>query len=127
MNKIKQAVVIMGLALSLPMMAQTTHVKLTHYNPVKSQCDSQPHITSDGSRINMRKLKNKKIRWCAISRDLLFLFPKNKTRRIWIEGYGVYEVRDVTHKRLRHTVDILLHPSDNKKICEQRVKIKILR
>ena len=59
-----------------------THVTLTYYQPVKEQCNSQPLITADGSKINLHHLKQGKIRWCAISRDLLWLFPKNKPKRI---------------------------------------------
>ena len=43
-----------------------------------------------------------------------------------IEGFGVYEVRDVTNKRFKHRVDILVHPKNSKKILLKNVKIKIL-
>ena len=104
-----------------------THVKLTCYQPVKEQCDSEPLITSDGSKINLKHLKQGKIKWCAISRDLLWLFPKDKQKRIYIDGFGLYEVRDIMNKRFTHSVDILIHPEDNKRICLQKVKIKILK
>lgn len=43
--------------------AQTiTHVTLTCYQPVKSQCDKNPLITADGSKINLHHLKNNKIK-----------------------------------------------------------------
>lgn len=62
--------------------AQTvTHVKLTCYQPVKSQCNNQPLITADGSKINLHHLKNNKIKWCAISRDLLYLFLRINLRK----------------------------------------------
>lgn len=107
--------------------AQTTHVTLTYYQPVKAQCNSEPLVTSDGSKINLRHLKNNKIKWCAISRDLLWLFPKDKPKRIYIEGFGTYEVRDVMNKRYNHCVDILIHPKDGKRIKQDKVKIKILK
>lgn len=103
-----------------------THVTLTCYQPVKSQCDSQPLITSDGSKINLHHLKKGKIKWCAISRDLLYLFPKDRPRRVYIEGYGIYEVKDVMHKRHKHRIDILIHPKDSKRISINGVKVKIL-
>jgi 3D (Asp-Asp-Asp) domain-containing protein len=40
----------------------------------------------------------------AVSRDLLGLFPFGS--RIWIEGFGVRTVSDVTHKDIKNTVDI---------------------
>ena len=107
--------------------AQTiTHVTLTCYQPVKSQCNNEPLITADGSKINLHHLKKGRIKWCAVSRDLLYLFPKNKPKKVFIEGFGVYEVRDVTNKRFKHRVDILVHPKNSKKILLKNVKIKIL-
>ena len=105
----------------------TTHVTLTCYQPVKSQCNNQPLITADGSKINLHHLKNNKIKWCAVSRDLLWLFPKNKPKKVYIEGYGIYEVRDVTNKRFKHRIDILIHPKDSKRISINNVKVKILK
>lgn len=111
---------------SLTIQAQITHVTLTYYQPVKSQCDNNPLITADGSRINLHHLKSNKIKWCAISRDLLYLFPKNKPKRVYIEGYGIYEVHDVMNKRHRHRIDILIHPKDSKRVSIKSVKVKIL-
>ena len=43
--------------------AQTiTHVTLTCYQPVKSQCDNKPLVTADGSKINLHHLKHNKIK-----------------------------------------------------------------
>lgn len=103
-----------------------THVTVTCYQPVESQCDSDPLITADGSKIDLKKLKKKQIKWCAISRDLLWLFPKNKPKRVLIHGYGVYEVRDVMNKRFNHKVDILIHPTDKTRILDKKVKMTIL-
>ena len=75
-----------------------THVTLTCYQPLPSQCDNEPFTTADGSKISLKHLKRGEIKWCAISRDLLYLFPKDKPKKIWIEGYGIYEVRDVMNK-----------------------------
>ena len=104
-----------------------THVTLTCYQPVKSQCNNQPLVTADGSKINKKKKKRGRIKWCAISRDLLYLFPKNKPKRVFIEGFGVYEVRDVMNKRHKHRIDILIHPKDSKRISIKNVKVKILK
>ena len=106
--------------------AQITHVTLTCYQPVKEQCNSEPLVTSDGSKINLRHLERGRVKWCAISRDLLWLFPKDKPKRVWIEGYGEFEVRDVMHKRHNHRIDILIHPKDSKRIMKKNVKVKII-
>lgn len=102
-----------------------SHVTVTCYQPVKSQCDSQPLVTADGSKINLSHLKSGKIKWCAISRDLLWMFPKDKPKRIWVEGMGIFEVRDVMNKRFTHRVDILQHPKNCKLVFYENVKIKI--
>ena len=112
--------------ISITTRATVTHVTLTYYQPVKGQCDSKPLITADGSKINLNHLKSGKIRWCAISRDLLYLFPKGKPKRIYIEGFGTYQVRDVMNRRFRHSVDILIHPKNSKRIKLNKVKIKII-
>lgn len=125
-QQMKNKVIVAMLLCSFSANAQTTHVRLTHYHPVPRECDKNPRVTSDGSVIDMRKLKAKKLKWCAVSRDLLCLFKKDKPKRIWIEGHGIFEVRDVTHRRLKHTVDILQHPEDTGDIFGKRVKIKIV-
>ena len=107
--------------------AQTTHVTLTYYQPIKEQCNSEPLVTADGSKINLHHLKQGKSKWCAISRDLLWLFPKNRPKRIYIDGFGIYQVRDIMNKRWNHRVDILIHPKDSKRIKLEKVKIKILK
>ena len=106
--------------------AQTTHVTLTYYQPTSKQCNEDSLTTADGSKINLDRLKKGKIQCCAISRDLLWLFPKGKRKKIRIEGFGVYEVRDVMNKRHTHRVDILIHPKDSKRIMKKGVKIEIL-
>ena len=114
------------ISLNIVAKAIITHVTLTYYQPVKAQCNSEPLVTADGSKINLRHLKQGRIKWCAISRDLLYLFPKGKPKRIYIEGFGTYQVRDVMNRRFRHSVDILIHPKNSKRIKLNKVKIKII-
>ena len=82
-----------------------THVTLTTYNAVKSQCDNTPLITADGTKIDLKKLKNGKIKYAAISRDLLWCIPLGSV--IHIEGHGYYDVRDTMNERFNHCIDIL--------------------
>lgn len=119
--------IVILLTLVLVSKAQVTHVTLTYYQPVKAQCNNEPLVTADGSKINLHHLKQGRIRWCAISRDLLWLFPKNRPKRIYIDGFGVYQVRDVMNKRWNHRVDILIHPKNSRRIKLEKIKIKILK
>lgn len=121
-------ILILSIIINIPVIGETiTHVTLTYYQPVKAQCDKQPLTTADGSKINLRHLKNNRIKWCAVSRDLLWLFPKNKPKRVYIEGFGIYEVKDVMNKRHNHCIDILIHPKDTRRVKLEKVKVKILK
>ena len=120
-------IIVILFTLAIVSKAQVTHVTLTYYQPVKEQCNSEPLVTADGSKINLHHLKQGKIKWCAISRDLLWLFPKNRPKRIYIDGFGIYQVRDIMNKRWNHRLDILIHPKDSKRIKLEKVKIKILK
>ena len=86
----------------------------TMYNPVKAQCDNTPFETADGSMIPVDKLKKEKIRWVALSRDLLSRWggpfdygdtlyvhhPNKHVRGIWI-------VHDSMNARWRKRIDFL--------------------
>lgn len=123
----KRIILLMAMLVSIEARAQITHVTLTYYHPVKEQTNHDPEHMADNSKIDMRKLKNGKLKWCAISRDLLYMFPKNKPKKIWIEGFGYYEVHDVMNKRYKHSVDILVHPKHSVKSKLKHVKIRIIK
>ena len=60
----RMILVMIAVALSLTATAQkkkktVTHCVVTTYHPVKAQTDDTPLITSDGSRIDLRKLKRR--------------------------------------------------------------------
>jgi len=101
-----------------------THVTLTTYNPVEAQCDSDPLITADGTKIDLNKLKKGKIKYCAVSRDLLWCLPYGSV--LEIEGHGMYIVKDTMNERFNHCIDILQHVGEKnfKKTKVKVVKIK---
>ena len=87
------------------------NVTLTYYNPVRSQCDKDPQITASGSKIDMKKLQNGQLRWCAVSRDLLQIY--NYGDEIWIESEnpqirGYWVVKDTMAAKKKNSVDLLL-------------------
>ena len=115
----------------------------TYYCNV-NQCDNDPFTTADGSIIDPIKLKNKEIRWCALSRDLIW----DKYRQgIHAEGFrglykfgdtimvisktcpqinGMWTVHDTMNKRYTNSIDFLIDPINNKPklgVCED---VKIL-
>lgn len=129
MKKLKKYILIcLGLILSLQSYGSkslfTTHVTITTYNAVRSQCDSSPLITADGTKIDHRKLKSGEQRIVAISRDLLYAIPLGSI--IDIEGYGKYEVRDTMNSRFKHSIDILQH-SSKKNFKKNNIKIKLVK
>lgn len=102
----------------------TTHVTITTYNAVMSQCDRSPLITADGTKIDHRKVKSGEQRIVAISRDLLYAIPLGSV--IYVEGHGYYEVRDTMNSRFKHRIDILQH-SSKKNFKKDKIKIKLVR
>ena len=82
-----------------------THVTLTCYNPEESQCDGDPLVTASTAKIDLNKLKRGELNWCAVSPDLKCYLPFGSM--IEIEGYGIYEVKDVMAERIKHGIDIL--------------------
>ena len=129
MKKLKRYILIcLGLILSLQSYGSkslfTTHVTITTYNAVRSQCDRSPLITADGTKIDNRKVKSGEQKIVAISRDLLYAIPLGSI--IDIEGYGKYEVRDTMNSRFKHRIDILQH-SSKKNFKKDKIKIKLVR
>lgn len=129
MKKLKRYILIcLGLILSLQSYGSKslfiTHVTITTYNAVRSQCDSSPLITADGTKIDHRKLKSGEQKIVAISRDLLHYIPLGSV--IDIEGYGKYKVRDTMNSRFKHSIDILQH-SSKKNFKKNNIKIKLVK
>ena len=129
MKKLKKCILIgLGLILSLQSYGNkslfTTHVTITTYNAVRSQCDSSPLITADGTKIDHNKVKSGEQKIVAISRDLLYAIPLGSL--IYVEGHGYYEVRDTMNSRFKHRIDILQH-SSKKNFKKNNIKIKLVK
>ena len=129
MKKLKKCILIgLGLILSLQSYGSkslfTTHVTITTYNAVRSQCDRSPLITADGTKIDHNKVKSGEQKIVAISRDLLYAIPLGSV--IYVEGHGYYEVRDTMNSRFKHRIDILQH-SSKKNFKKDKIKIKLVR
>lgn len=115
----------------------------TYYCNV-SQCDNDPFTTADGSVIDPIKLKNNEIRWCALSRDLIWDEYRQTIHKQGFRGLfefgdtivvksnsnpqinGKWVVHDTMNKRYKNSIDFLIHPDNNKPklgVCED---VKIL-
>ena len=90
---------------------QEFDVTLTTYNPTRSQTDSTPNQTADGTII--KPWKATQYRYVALSRDLLSRWggPFEYGDYVVIEGTdgwdGVYQVRDTMNPKWVKRVDIL--------------------
>ena len=90
---------------------QEFDVTVTTYNPTRSQTDSTPNQTADGTIIKPWKATD--YRYVALSRDLLSRWggPFNYGDYVIIEGTdgwdGVYQVRDTMNPKWVKRVDIL--------------------
>ena len=129
MKKLKIYILIcLGLILSLQSYGSKslfiTHVTITTYNAVRSQCDRSPLITADGTKIDHNKVKSGEQKIVAISRDLLYAIPLGSV--IYVEGHGYYEVRDTMNSRFKHRIDILQH-SSKKNFKKDKIKIKLVK
>lgn len=87
-------------------------VTVTQYNPVVSQCDEDPLVTADNSKIDLEKLRRGKIRWVAVSRDLLDKYNYGNIIELTVvKGNrrinGRYIVHDTMNPRFTNRVDIL--------------------
>ena len=83
-------------------------VTVTAYTPSVEECDSTPHITASGFKIDTLNPSRHKI--IAVSRDL-----KRKWKfgtKIKIVGIGkhsgIYTIKDVMNKRYKKRIDILI-------------------
>lgn len=84
-------------------------VTVTTYSATRSQTDSTPKITASGYKITRNTT-----RIVALSRDLKKKYKfGSKVRITGIGKYsGIYIVRDLTHRRFRKRVDILIGKRD---------------
>ena len=101
-----------------------THVTLTTYNETKAQCDNNPNETANGTIICHKKLKQGKLKYCAISRDLLWCIPMGSL--IEIDGHGRYKVVDTMNARFNHYIDILQHYT-KKNFKKKKIKIVLVK
>jgi 3D (Asp-Asp-Asp) domain-containing protein len=101
----------------------STHlnVSVSVYNATVKQCDSTPLLTASGAIIDTTLLKQGKLKWCAISRNLKSKFKFNDTIHLHHEGVlEKYIVKDIMDKRYFNKVDILHY---NRKYCKEKGKI----
>lgn len=110
------------------------------YNAVSSQCDGNPFITADGSKIDKNRLESGKLRWVALSRDLIdnkyraklypgtfkgeYKFGDTIKVESKIHSYmnGLWVVRDCMNKRYKSSIDFLI-PLKGRKLLGKDFKI----
>ena len=86
-------------------------IKATMYHPVKEQCDNDPLITADGSRIDPYKVSG--WNWIAVSQHMLTRNggPLNYGDTVYIFGTehkdGMYVIKDCMNKRKTNQIDFL--------------------
>ena len=119
-------IVIMSITAKSNLVEDVGHlVTATKYHPVKKQCYGNPLITADGSKINLRELKSGKIRWIAVSRDLLKHYNFGDTVIVMTDNKkisGRWIIHDTMSSRYKRRIDFLLHPSHTHDVPRQ-VKI----
>lgn len=106
-------------------------VTVTVYNPVVEQCDSTPLITADNSKIDLSKLKQGKLKWVAVSRDLLKNGKVKYGGKVRLKCKdkslsGVYTVHDTMNPKWEKRVDILAHQDIRTYGKQENVEIEYL-
>ena len=120
------------LAKEEPIKEDWSRVTVTVYNPVIGQCDSTPLITADNSKIDLAKLKQGKLKWVAVSRDLLKNGKVKYGGKVKINCKedptlsGVYTVHDTMHPRWTKHVDILAHQDNRTTGMYKEVEVEYL-
>jgi hypothetical protein len=121
--------------------------RATTYNAEINQCDSEPLITADGSRIDLNKLSKCELRWCALSRDLIWDEERQKLHEydttifrgffsfgdtIVVESIsnpqinGKWVLRDCMAKRYKRSIDFLFDAKNNKPKLGLCTDVKII-
>jgi len=121
--------------------------RATTYNAEINQCDSEPLITADGSLIDLYKLENNKLRWCALSRDLIWDEYRQKLHSydttvfrgffsfgdtLVVESIsspqinGKWVVHDCMNKRYKRSIDFLFDAKNNKHKLGLCTDVKII-
>ena len=79
-------------------LAELSNVRVTAYRSVPQQTDNSPFITSIGHRVSQQG--------CAVSPDFLGTGEICYGDAVKIDGVGIRIVNDVTHPRLKRTIDV---------------------
>ena len=93
-------------------------VLATKYNPLPEQCWGDPLITADMSKICLTSLEEYKIRWIAVSRDLLIEYGYSMGDTIIVcsdneKLNGEWVIHDKMAKRWKKKIDFLVPVNDN--------------
>lgn len=129
-GRIQRFVALRTKKMGLRSYAATYTVTATVYQAVAGQTDDEPFVTADNS--NIKPDYSSKMRWMAISRDLLDRWGGKFQYgdKVYVQGIspqldGIYTVHDTMNKRHHHCIDILTHPSENFDIFTKGVKIQL--
>jgi len=112
-----------GLVLfSVTSSAQSHTLSATQYN-----LHSPGSTTASGSKINANKLKSGKLRWVALSRDMLKYYPFDSIIKVESKDYpelnGYWKVKDKMGSRHRKSIDFLIYKG-NSELGKTKVKIR---
>lgn len=94
------------------LVSSSRKVTATVYNPTREQCDSDPLITADNSKICLKTLNSGNLRWIAVSRDLKKHYKYGS--KVYLESKsnpkinGVWIVHDTMHPRYKNRIDLLM-------------------
>lgn len=89
----------------------------TTYQPVVSQCDSDPLTTANMTKVDLKRLKNGTQKLCAFSYDVKYKYKLRFGDKFDLytskgEYLGRYTFCDHMNRRIKNTCDIMISPDD---------------
>ena len=102
----------------------------TTYQPVTNQCDSDPLVTANMTKIDLKKLKKGTQKLCAFSYDVKHKYKLKFGDKFDLyndEGkyLGRYTFCDHMNRRIKNTCDILISPDDKPYLCKNLLVKKV--
>lgn len=87
----------------------------TTYQPVANQCDSDPLVTANMTKVDLKKLKNGTQKLCAFSYDVKHKYGLKFNEQFDLytakgEYLGRYTFCDHMNRRIKNTCDIMISP-----------------
>ena len=117
--------------LGIPIHDLVITLRGTTYQPVPSQCNSDPLHTANMTRVNLKELKNGSQKLCAFSYDLVKQYQLKFGDQFDVytskgKYLGRYTFCDRMNRRIKNTCDLMIHPQDKPDLYKNMVVKRVI-